>query len=97
MGKQVQNNLEVQLVAEIHKHKDGFYYVTNQPRNHLGKVMGEYIPIGRSLIYPKKWGRKEGTLLLLNHRIQDLETTISSLSEELEGLKKAKEEAETWE
>lgn len=71
MGEQVANNREAQKIMFLHKDGNRWYLLEEEKK--VGLIKSEYLPIGNSLVYPKKWGRKKAALHFLNHLIEDVE------------------------
>jgi len=95
MGEQVANNTELQYRTSLVE-KDGKYYAVTDPNSKKGAIRGEYIPYGTTLVYPKKWGMKKGSLELVDHLIQDQEKLLQSAQKRLEHLKKLQSEISEW-
>jgi hypothetical protein len=94
MGEQVAFNKAIHLTAEVWENDDGDFYVTNIKDNHYKLIRGKYIPIGNKMYYPEKWGKKEGSLILLNHLITNDEILIEKAQNRLNKLKKCKDTIE---
>lgn len=94
MGQQVAFNKAIHITAEVWEDDNGEFYVTNMEDNHLKLIRGEYRPIGNRMFYPKGWGKKKGSLTLLNHLIDSDEKLIQKAVQRLEKLKKCKEKIE---
>jgi hypothetical protein len=91
MGNQVAFNKAFHLTAEVWENDDGEFYVTNIKDNHYKLIRGEYNPIGNKMYYPEKWGKKAGSLKLLEHLISNDEILIEKAKIRLEKLKKCKD------
>ena len=94
MGQQVAFNKAIHITAEVWEDDNGEFYVTNMEDNHLKLIRGEYRPIGNRMFYPKGWGKKKGSLTLLNHLIDSDEKLIQKAVERLEKLKRCREKIE---
>lgn len=98
MGQQVAFNKAIHITAEVWEDDNGDYYVTNIEDNHFKLIRGEYRPIGNRMFYPKGWGKKKGSLTLLDHLIEDDEKVLERAAKRLEKLKRCKEKIEKeWE
>ena len=95
MGEQVANNSETQYRTSLVE-KDGKYYAVTDPNPKKGTIRGEYIPYGTTLVYPKSWGMKKGSLELVEHLIKDQEKLLQSAQERLENLKNLHSEITEW-
>jgi hypothetical protein len=95
MGQQVAFNKDIHITAEVWEDDNGDYYVTNIEDNHLKLIRTVYYPIGNRMYYPKKWGKKKGTLTLLEYLIDSDERILAKTIERLEKLKKCKSTVET--
>ena len=95
MGEQVANNSELQYRTSLVE-KDGKYYAVTDSNAKKGTIRGEYIPYGTTLVYPKKWGMKKGSLELVDHLIKDQEKILKSAQERLENLKNLYTEISDW-
>lgn len=94
MGQQVAFNKAIHITAEVWEDDKGEFYVTNMEDNHLKLIRGEYRPIGNRMFYPKGWGKKKGSLTLLNHLIDSDEKLIEKAIERLEKLKRCRAKIE---
>lgn len=95
MGKQVANNSELQYRTSLVE-EGGKYYAVTDPNAKKGAIRGEYIPYGTTLVYPKKWGMKKGSLELVEHLIEDQEKILLLAQERLENLKTLHSEISDW-
>jgi len=93
MGKQVADNTEMQLTTTLKEHEGKLYAITKDPAQR-GLVKNEYVPIGQSLVYPKEWGKKEGSLRLVRLLIDDQQEIIKNAEERLSKLEKLEKELE---
>ncbi len=94
MGQQVAFNKAIHITAEVWQDDNGDYYVTNMEDNHLKLIRGVYRPIGNRMFYPKGWGKKKGSLTLLDYLIESDTKVIEQATQRLEKLKKCKEKIE---
>lgn len=95
MGKQVAVNTTIHYTMELFESEDGvFQPIIRSERSSL--IKGEYLPVGRIFVFPKKWGRKEGARILLEHLIKDDERIISSTQHRLERLQLCKAGVDKW-
>ena len=72
-------NLDFQYEHTFIKNKDGEYYPVCQPMETLRLIRGEYHPIGSTLQYPTKWGRKKASLHLVGTKLRDAELELENL------------------
>lgn len=93
--KEMRYNKTLHLVATIEE-IDGVLHVVSQPQFKESLKKGEYLPIGNRLVFPKKWGRKAGAKLLLDHTIADKEKILQQTIERLERLKECRSRVEEW-
>ena len=89
MGQQVAFNKAIHITAEVWEDD-----VTNMEDNHLKLIRGVYRPIGNRMFYPKGWGKKKGSLALLDFLIESDVKVIEQATQRLEKLKKCKEKIE---
>ena len=82
MGEQVANNREQQMIMFL-KEDNGEWYIISEPKS-PGLIKKEYIPIGNSFVYPKKWGREKAVEVFLNYLIEDAERMKSNAETKLE-------------
>ena len=95
MGKQVAVNTTMHIHIELYEEASGeFTPVIRGERSAL--IKKEYHPIGKSFLFPKKWGVKEGARILLEHLIEDDKRIISSATNRLERLEKSLEGVHLW-
>lgn len=86
MPTDIKNTYEMQVRAELHKREDGLVYITHIPIPQQKVKRSEYLPIGQTLTYPKKWGKEEGERVLVEHLIGDLERIIEDAQSRLSDL-----------
>lgn len=86
MGKQVADNTEIQYTVTIKISDDGRFYLDFKDRPERGLVKSEYVPVGMSLVFPKKWGKTKGALKLVQTHIDSQEKIIEQAKVNLEGL-----------
>jgi hypothetical protein len=97
MGEQVADNKERQVVITLEETPDGRFYMPHRildDKKYL--IRGEYHPIGKSLQFPKKWGKKRGVLHFLQHRIDEVQAEIAQSQRYLSKLQALKDEADGW-
>lgn len=95
MGKQVAINRALHYTMELWEDENGEYQPILRGER-LALIKGEYLPIGKVFIFPKKWGRKKGAEVLLEHLIKDSNKIISSTKERLDKLQRTKEGVAKW-
>jgi len=93
MGEQVADNTEMQLTTTL-KENNGKLYAVTEGRAQRGLIKNEYLPIGQSLVYPKKWGKKEGSLKLVRHFIEEQNKIIENAKERIDKLQVLETELE---
>jgi hypothetical protein len=94
MGEQVANNREPQMLIYLSE-TDGKWSIITEAKG-TGLIRGEYTPIGSRLIYPRKWGRKKGAEVLLQHLINDNEEICRKANDRLKYLYMLKDEINKW-
>jgi hypothetical protein len=83
MGKQVAVNTTMHIHMELYENSEGeFQPIIKGERSAL--IKKEYHPIGRTFLFPKKWGKKKGAQILLEHLIKDDKRIIHSAAHRLE-------------
>ena len=88
---------QMHLVAELYTNKNGEYYVVTNPHSDVPTTIRQsYLPIGPKLIYPKKWGRKQGALQLLKEKIEDQNRILHNANIELAKLKACEVDTLKW-
>jgi hypothetical protein len=88
---------QMHLVAELHTNKNGEYYVVTNPHSDVPTTIRQsYLPIGPKLIYPKRWGRKQGALQLLEMKIEDQNRILHNANIELQKLKVCEVDTLKW-
>lgn len=95
-GKQVAYNRCPHSTCELHENGEGEYYPVCQPIETPGIIRSEYLPIGRRLQYPTKWGRKKASLHLLEFKIKDVQKQIADAQVELAKLEKCLSDVQQW-
>ena len=96
MGVQVANNKERHSRMSIHQKEGGEWYVVSEPLSSLGLIREAYYPVGNTLLYPTKWGRKRAAELLVGHLIEEDKKVIQSYQEHLSGISLLWEEIKEW-
>jgi hypothetical protein len=95
MGKQIAVNTTMHIHIELYENSEGeFQPIIKGERSAL--IKKEYHPIGKSFLFPKKWGVKKGAHILLEHLIEDDKRIIASSTHRLERLEKSLEEVNLW-
>ncbi len=95
-SKQVAYNKCPHSTCELHENKEGEYYPVCQPIETPGIIRSEYIPIGRRLQYPTKWGRKRASLHLLEFKIEDAKRELENVQTELAKLERCLSDVQNW-
>jgi hypothetical protein len=96
MGEQVAFNKDMHCNVVLHINESGEYYPVTQCIDKYTLIKGEYLPIGNTLQYPKRWGRKRGALELLNFRIADKQRVLADAQKELEMLTACRDKVNEW-
>ena len=96
MGEQIANNRTMHGNIQLYENESGEYYPVVQWDENPKLVRGEYHPIGNKIQFPKKWGRKEGATILLEHKIADCQRTIHNAERELEKLQRCLSGVKEW-
>ena len=95
-NKQVAYNKCPHSTCELYENKEGEYYPVCQPIETPGIIRSEYIPIGRRLQYPTKWGRKRASLHLLEFKIEDAKRELENVQTELAKLERCLSDVQNW-
>ena len=96
MGEQIANNKTMHGNIQLYENEAGEYYPVVEWDESPKLVRGEYHPIGNKIQFPKKWGRKEGATILLEHRIEDVRKQIADAQEDLDKLLACLEKVQGW-
>jgi hypothetical protein len=95
MGKQIAVNTTMHIHIELYENPSGeFTPVIRGERSAL--IKKEYHPIGKSFLFPKKWGVKKGARILLEHLIEDDKRIISSAANRLERMENTLSKVLQW-
>jgi hypothetical protein len=89
---------QMHLVAQLYTNdKTGEYYVVTTPHSDVPTTIRQsYLPIGPKLIYPKRWGRKQGALELLKAKIEDQNRILHNANIELLKLQACEVDTLKW-
>ena len=85
--QQVAVNRTLHSLASIVESESGELSVIVQPLDGMKLIRGEYLPLGNRLQFPTKWGKQEGAIHLVEHKIAQQEAIIAQAAEELGKLK----------
>ena len=96
MGEQIANNRTMHGNIQLYENEQGEYYPVVEWDDSPKLVRGEYHPIGNKIQFPKKWGRKEGATILLEHKITDGQRTILNAETELAKLQRCLSAVQQW-
>ena len=96
MGEQIANNRTMHGNIQLFENEAGEYYPVVEWDEVPKLVRGEYIPIGNRIQFPKKWGRKEGATILLEHKIEDIKRTILYAERDLAKLEACLSSVKEW-
>lgn len=97
MGEQVADNTAPHSTCKLFENTEGEYYPVCQPMETKRLVRGEYHPIGSTLQYPTKWGRKKASLHLVGTKLADAELELENLNRELAKLRSCYSNVLLWE
>ena len=97
MGEQVADNRAPHSTCKLFENRDGEYYPVCQPMETLRLIRGEYHPIGSTLQYPTKWGRKKASLHLVGTKLADARLELENLQTELAKLERCYSNVLLWE
>ena len=96
MGEQIANNRAMHGNIQLFENEAGEYYPVVDWDSEMKLVRGEYHPIGNRLQFPKKWGRKDGATILLEHKIQQAKRTILDAQTDLAKLERCMSAVKEW-
>jgi hypothetical protein len=96
MGEQVAFNKDFHCNVVLHINESGEYYPVTQCLDKYILIKGQYLPIGNTLQYPKRWGRKKGALHLLDFRIADKLKVLEDAQRELDMLTACRDKVLGW-
>ena len=96
MGEQIANNKTMHGNIQLYENEAGEYYPVVEWDESPKLVRREYHPIGNKIQFPKKWGRKEGATILLEHKITDIKRTILNAETELAKLERCLSAVKEW-
>jgi hypothetical protein len=92
------DNRTYHIVAEVFENDEGDFYVVNVMDHYRKPWRKDYYPIGSRLTYPIQWGKKKGSLTLLDQLIEADEKLLEQAQIRLKKLKECKEKIDTeWE
>jgi hypothetical protein len=89
------DNRTYHIVAEVFEDDNGDYYVVNIQDHYRKPWRKDYYPFGSRLTYPIQWGKKKGSLTLLEQLIESDEKLIEQAQIRLKKLKECKEKIDT--
>ena len=95
-GEQIANNRVMHGNIQLYENEAGEYYPVVEWDEVPKIIRGEYYPIGNKIQFPKKWGRKAGATILLEHKITDIKRTISDAETELAKLERCLSSVKDW-
>jgi hypothetical protein len=95
-GEQIAYNRTMHGNIQLHENEQGEYYPVVTWDEVPKLVRGEYIPIGNRIQFPKVWGRKYGSTILLEHKIEDTKRTILLAQTELAKLERCLSSVKEW-
>ena len=96
MGEQVAYNKCEHCNIELHTNDAGEYYPVVNRLDKFTLIRGEYHPIGNHFQYPRNWGKKKGTTILLETRIADKIRVLEDTQRELSKLQACLEKVQEW-
>lgn len=92
------NNRTYHIVAEVFEDDNGNYYVVNIQDHYRKPMRGDYYPLGCRLTYPIQWGKKKGSLTLLEQLIESDTKLLEKAQARLSKLKECKDKIDLeWE
>jgi hypothetical protein len=95
-GEQIAYNRTMHGNIQLHENESGEYYPVVTWDEQPKIVRGEYHPIGNKIQFPKVWGRKYGSTILLEHKIEDIKRTILYAESELAKLERCLSNVKEW-
>lgn len=95
-GEQVAYNKTMHGNIQLHENEQGEYYPVVDWDDSPKLVRGEYHPIGNRIKFPKIWGRKYGSTILLEHKIQQTINIIQEAQRELDKLNRCLNSVKQW-
>ena len=93
---QIAYNKAPHSTCELFENESGEYYPVCVRIETPGLIRSEYIPIGRRLQYPTKWGRKKAATHLLEFKIEDAKKQIRDAEQELAKLERCLSDVQSW-
>jgi len=96
MGEQIATNTTMHSIVELFTNESGEYYPVTINDESPKLIRGVYHPLGNKLQFPKKWGRKEGATILLEHKIAEQKKILEGAEIELAKLSKCLEDVSGW-
>ena len=96
MGEQIATNTTMHSNVELFENESGEYYAVTINDELPKLIRGTYYPLGNKLQFPKKWGRKEGATILLEHKIAEQKRILADAEIELAKLSRCLEVVQQW-
>jgi hypothetical protein len=96
MGEQIATNTTMHSNVELFENEAGEYYAVTVNDELPKLIRGEYHPLGNKLQFPKKWGRKEGATILLEHKISEQKRILAGAETELAKLERCLSSVQEW-
>ena len=95
-GEQIAYNKTMHGTIQLYENEQGEYYPVVEWDEQPKLVRGEYIPIGNKIQFPKKWGRRYASILLLEHKIGEQKRILADAQTELAKLESCLSSVKDW-
>ena len=95
-GEQIAYNKTMHGQIQLFENEVGEYYPVVDWDTVPKLVRGEYLPIGNRIQFPKKWGRRYASILLLEHKIEQNKRIIADAEMELAKLEACLSNVKEW-
>ena len=95
-GEQIAYNKTMHGNIQLYENESGEYYPVVDWDEQPKLVRGEYIPIGNRIQFPKLWGRRYASILLLEHKIEQNKRIIADAERELAKLESCLSNVKEW-
>ena len=95
-GEQIAYNKTMHGNIQLFENEAGEYYPVVDWDTDPKLVRGEYHPIGNRIQFPKLWGRRYASILLLEHKIEQNKKIIADAERELAKLESCLSNVKEW-
>ena len=95
-GEQIAYNRTMHGNIQLYENEQGEYYPVVEWDEQPKLVRGEYHPIGNRIQFPKLWGRRYASILLLEHKIEQNKKIIADAESELAKLELCLSNVKEW-